>query len=130
MLTRFTKGVAARIGAFLAAFALASFVAPPIAVAFVPNPTAVHCLVHADDQTDYSAPGGVAHRGDADHDRHSGNGPDHKSICCGMFGVTALVPDSTMEMIPYWTDPFSMFIEANFHALAPEQPDRPPISRP
>ena len=103
MLTRFTKEVAARIGAFLAAFALASFVAPPIAVAFVPNPSAVHCLVHADDQTDYSAPGGVSHRGDADHDRHSGNGPDHKSICCGMFSVTALVPDSTMGMIPYWT---------------------------
>jgi hypothetical protein len=130
MLTRLTKGVAARIGAFLAAFALASFVAPPIAVAFVPNPTAAHCLVHPDDEADYNAPGGVSHRGDADHDRHSGNGPDHKSICCGMFGVTALVPDSTIEMIPYWTDPFSMFIEANFHALAPEQPDRPPISRP
>jgi len=46
-----------------------------------------------------------------------------------MFGVTALVPDSIMQMIPYWTDPFSMFIEANFHALSPEQPERPPIYR-
>ena len=130
MLTRLTKGVAARIGAFLAVLALASFVAPPIAVAFAPTQTAVHCLVHTNDQADYSATGGVSHRGDAGHDRHSGNGPDHKSICCVMFRVTALAPDSTMSTMPYWTYPFSMSIEADFHGLAPQQPNRPPISRP
>jgi hypothetical protein len=47
-----------------------------------------------------------------------------------MFNVTALAPDSTPAILRQWTDPaVSMFNEANFHSLAPEQPNRPPISR-
>jgi hypothetical protein len=46
-----------------------------------------------------------------------------------MLGVTALAPDFSTAM-RYWTDPsVSIFIEASFHALALDQPIRPPISR-
>jgi hypothetical protein len=46
-----------------------------------------------------------------------------------MFSVTALAPDFATAL-RYWADSsVSMFIEANFHALALDQPIRPPISR-
>jgi hypothetical protein len=133
MLSRLAKGVAARIGAFLAVFALAAFIAPPIAVALVPTPTAVRCLVQTDSKADHdhsAAPAGVSYNSNVDHGKHSGDRPDHKSTCCGMFSVTALAPDSYSVVLRYWTGPaVSVFIEANFRGLAPEQPNRPPISR-
>jgi hypothetical protein len=132
MLNRLTKGVVARIGAFLAMLALAGFVAPPMAVAFVPTPAAIHCLTDTDHKADShsAAHDPVSHHGDVDHEKRSGDSPIHRTTCCGMFNVTALAPDSTPALLRLWTDPaVSMFVEANFHSLAPEQPNRPPISR-
>jgi hypothetical protein len=132
MLNRLTKGVVARIGAFLAALALAGFVAPPIAVAFVPTPAAIHCLAETDHKADShsAAQDRISHSRDVDHGKHSGDSPSHRTTCCGMFNVTVLAPDSAAAILRQWTDPaVSMFIEANFHTLAPEQPNRPPISR-
>jgi hypothetical protein len=130
MLNRLTKGVAARIGALLAALALAGFVAPPIAVAFVPTPAAIHCLAATDHKAHSGAQDRVSHSGDVDHGKRSGDSPSHRTTCCGMFNVTALAPDSAPAILRQWTDPaVSMFIEADFHTLAPEQPNRPPISR-
>ena len=63
MLGWLNKGIAAHIGAFLAALAWSAFVVPPIAVAFMPTLAAVHCLVQTEHETDHShiaAPDGIA----------------------------------------------------------------------
>ena len=76
MLSRLAKGIFARIGAFLATLALAGFVAPPIGVAFVPAPTAIHCLVQTEHKAppDRSAvPTSASHSSHVDIAKHSGD---------------------------------------------------------
>ena len=131
MLRWLTRGFAARMGAFLAALALAAFVAPPVAVAFAPTPAAIYCLTHVDHEADDNygtVPAGVSHS--VHHVKHSGDKPAHKSNCCGMFSVSALAPEAAPAILRPWSDSaVSMFVEPDFQTRVPELPVRPPISR-
>jgi hypothetical protein len=132
MLLALRRGVRFRAAAFFAALAMASFVVPPIAVAFAPPEAAAHCLAHAEHGLGHDRAGatrsGAFH--DVDHQSPSHEKGDHKSTCCGMFCSTALAPDAGLAIRPVWRDTAVSFIGVlDFYGRAPEQPDRPPISR-
>src|SRR3989337_2579738 len=96
MLTALTNGVRLRVATLVATLAIFSFVAPPTALAFAPSETAVHCLSRTDHElvphghAEALQPGSTHDH--EDHAEHSHG--DHKSACCCLFSVTALVPDS------------------------------------
>ena len=130
MLAALTRGTLFKVAIWVAALAVFSFVAPPIAVAFSPSKTAAYCLTHVDhafvhehDQTDAVQPG-VGHHDD--HAKHSHG--DHKSTCCGLFCVTALAP-SVYVFEPAWSgSAVSSALETSFQGRMPDRLDRPPIS--
>ena len=115
----------------IAALAIFSFVVPPMALAFAPSEIAVHCLSRTDHELAPHGQAGANQPGSAhgheDHAKHSHGG--HKSACCCLFSVTALVPDSG-----YLSEPMSLAspefsaLEASFHRLMRNRLDRPPIS--
>ena len=115
----------------IAALAIFSFVVPPMALAFAPSEIAVHCLSRTDHEL---APHGQAEAiqpGSAqdyeDHAKHSH--VDHKSACCCLFSVTALVPDSGYLSEPVLSaSPAFSALEASFYGLMRNRLDRPPIS--
>jgi len=129
MLTALTKGVRLRVATLVAALAIFSFVAPPMAFAFAPTKSAIHCLTHADDELTSQAealqPGSAHdHEDGAEHSRG-----DHKSACCCLFSVTALVPDSGDLSEPELSRSAAFSaIEASFHGFTPDRLNRPPIS--
>ena len=115
----------------IAALAIFSFVAPPMALAFAPSETAVHCLSRTDHEL---APHGQAealqpssthdHEDDAEHSHG-----DHKSACCCLFRVTALVPASGHLFEPGLSGSAAFSaLEASFYGLMRDRLDRPPIS--
>ena len=129
MLTALTKGVRLRVATLVAALAIFSFVVPPMALAIAPTKSAIHCLTHADDELTSQAealqPGSTHdHEDDAEHSHG-----DHKSACCCLFSVTALVPESgyLSEPVSLASPAFSA-LEASFHGLMRNRLDRPPIS--
>jgi hypothetical protein len=128
MLTALTTGVRLRVAALVAVFAVFSFVAPPIALAFASGKTAaVYCLTHPDQEFAPQAQvAGSAHDLE-DSARHSHG--DHKSACCCLFSVTALVPGSGHLAEPGLSssEAFSA-LEASLYGLMRERLDRPPIS--
>jgi len=132
MLRRLHKGIAARIGTVLAALAVTSFVAPPIAVAFAPTPAAIHCLTHIKHEAGHDHAGSVqsGHTHDRDHADKPDKQADHKTICCGMFSITALAPDAGPAPLTYWRNRAVLtFVAPVIHPRAPDQPIRPPITR-
>ena len=110
--------------------AVSSFVAPPIALAFVSSKTAaVYCLSHPDREFDLQAE--AIHPGSPhdheDHAKHSHG--DHKSACCCLFSVTVLVPDSGHLFEPSISNsPAFSALEVSLHGLMRDRLDRPPIS--
>ena len=113
----------------VATLAIFSFVAPPMTLAFAPTKSAIHCLTHADDELTSQAEAlqpGSTHDHE-DHAEHSHG--DHKSACCCLFSVTALVSDSGHLSEPVLScSPAFSAIEASFHGLMANRLDRPPIS--
>ena len=131
MLTALTTGVRLRVATLVAALAIFSFVAPPMALAFAPSKTAVHCLSRTDHefaphgQAEALQPGSIHDH--EDHAEHSHG--DRKSACCCLFSVTALVPDSGDLSEPELSRSAAFSaIEASFHGFTPDRLNRPPIS--
>lgn len=129
MLTALMTGVRLRVATLVATLAIFSFVAPPMAFAFAPTKSAIHCLTHADDELTSQAealqPGNIHHHEDDAEHSHG----DHKSACCCLFSVTALVPDSGHLSEPELSRSAAFSaIEASFHGFTPDRLNRPPIS--
>lgn len=129
MLMALTKGVRLRVATLVTALAILSFVAPPITLAFAPTKSAIHCLTQADDELTSQAEAlqpGSTH--DQEDDAEHSHG-DHKSACCCLFSVMALVPDGGHLSEPVLSaSPAFSAIEASFHGLMADRLDRPPIS--
>ncbi len=131
MLTALSKGFLFRVAIWIAALAVFAFVAPPIAVAFAPTQHAVYCLTHDDHgvgQADHDQAADGHHPNDLDHEKHGSGG--HKTNCCGLFCVTALLPGLGYMFEHAWAGtPVSFGLQASFSGQAPDRLDRPPISR-
>jgi hypothetical protein len=133
MLTAFRRGVRFRIAIAMAAFAVLALVAPPIAVAFVPTPGTVYCLTH-DDQGMGLAHNDHAvvhhHSGELDHTKYSHEEGEHKYHCCGLFCVTALIPEVRGVPAPPLMRPErSSVFDLGINSRVPEPHFRPPIPR-
>ena len=126
MLLLLRRGTCFRVTAFAAALAVASLVAPHLALAFASPEAAAHCLVHAELGHDEAGDGGH----DIDHHGTMHDKSDHKSTCCGMFCSTALASEAGAVTGLIWHDSIASPAAApDFRSRSPEQPDRPPISR-
>lgn len=129
MLVALATGVRLRLATLVAAISVFSFVAPPIAVAFAPTKSAIHCLTHADDefalQVEAIQPDSANDH--KDHVKHSRG--DHRSACCCLFSATALIPDSGHLSEPgLSSSPAFSALEASFYGLMQDRLDRPPIT--
>ena len=129
MLTALTKGVRRRVATLVAALAIFSFAAHPMVLAFALTESAIHCLTHADDELTSQAEAlqPVNTHDHEDHPEHShGN---HKSACCCLFSVTALVPDSGRLSEPGLSGSAAFSaLEASLYGLIRDRLDRPPIT--
>ena len=135
MLRLLARGQFSHIGALLAAMAIGSFVAPPMAIALAPTPAAVHCVTHVnhhDSHADTSSAAAHSHDkaskgNDANPEQQSGGHPDQDPTCCEMFNVTGLNPSLAPGILTIWhQSDVSVIVHANFQSLTPDQPSRPP----
>jgi hypothetical protein len=133
MLTAFRRGIRFRIAIATAALAVFAFVAPPIAVAFAPNPGTIYCLTHDDHLM------GLPHHdhavvdhgaGNLDQTKSSHEEGEHKHHCCGLFCVTALTPEVRGVPAPPLMQPERLsVVDLGIHSRVPEPHFRPPIPR-
>lgn len=131
MCATFRRGILFRVAIAMAFLAVLAFVAPPVALAFVPAKDAIYCLTYDDHRIGrehHDRPADQHYSGNVDQATHSHGDAKHGSRCCGLFCVTALAPE-TRQMVhplPMGSESFPI-IDPGINSLTPELPFRPPI---
>jgi hypothetical protein len=133
MFAALRKGVGFHIAFAMAAFGVFALVAPSLAVAFAPAEHAAHCLTQSDHAMGHERVDRAADHehdpGDLDKAKHSHPGDKHRSQCCGLFCVTAIVPEIRQFANPPLEHPqLSSLIVPRFDRRLPVLLFRPPIS--
>jgi len=123
MLRRLRSGIFNRLAAIFALLAAFCFAMPPAALAFGHGASTVHCLSQADEVNH-----GMTALADMHQDRkHQTPASGHKSTCCGVFCLSALVTsEQALDPILVSSTP-DPIREINSAAGLPERLDRPPI---
>jgi hypothetical protein len=123
MLRRLRSGIFNRLAAVFALLAAFCFAMPPAVVAFGHGSSTAHCLSQADEGNHGMTAVADMHQ---DH-KHQTPGNGHKSTCCGVFCLSALMTsEQAVDPIFAGSTPYPTR-EINSTAGLPEQLDRPPI---
>ena len=123
MLRRLRSGIFNRLAAVFALLAAFCFAMPPAVVAFGHGSSTAHCLSQADVVNHGMTAAADTHQ---DH-KHQTPGTGHKSMCCGVFCLSALATsEQALDPIFASSTPYPTR-EINSTAGLPEQLDRPPI---
>jgi hypothetical protein len=131
MCAMFRRGTLFRATLAIAFVAVLTFLAPPLAMAFVPSKETVHCLTHNDHGfSPKHHHQSIVNQNSArlEQERHTHDNADFASRCCEIFCVTALAPELRQVISPplMGSERFPNF-EPGSHSLRPELPFRPPI---
>lgn len=136
MFATLRTGFGFRIAFAMASFAAFALIAPPMAVAFAPAERAAHCLTHSNHPvaSEHAAPASAAVKhergaGDLGQVKHSHEGDEHPSQCCGLFCVTAIALAIDQLQNPQLDNaPLAFPVVDDLYGRLAELPFRPPIS--
>jgi hypothetical protein len=135
MIATLRTGFGFRIAFAMAVFAAFALIAPPMAVAFAPAERAAHCLTHSNHPVaSEHAPASAAVKhehgpGNLGQAKHSHEGDEHPSQCCGLFCVTAIALAIDRLQNPQLDDAQLAFpVVDDLYGRLAELPFRPPIS--